>query len=100
MSKPNINSYFLSAKKLYYWDMVALWNDRVHSDLILKARDKTYQVHKVVLVSRSSRFKAMLGTKKNDVAIMDIVDVQPDVLDELLMYIYTGKFIFKFISVL
>ncbi|XP_065209116.1 speckle-type POZ protein B-like [Planococcus citri] len=63
------------------------------SDMTISVKDKNYPVHKTVLAARSSVFSAMFKSsmqesQKNHITITDI---DQDVFEEMLHYIYTGK---------
>ncbi|XP_011881721.1 PREDICTED: speckle-type POZ protein A-like [Vollenhovia emeryi] len=62
-------------------------------DVTLTVRGKEFQVHKAILVAQSPVFNVMFenemkGKKTNQV---DIDDMDPEVLEEMLRFIYTGK---------
>ncbi|XP_035210580.1 speckle-type POZ protein B-like isoform X2 [Stegodyphus dumicola] len=63
------------------------------TDLIIRVSGREFHVHKAVLAARSPVFAAMLEhdmeeKKQNKV---DIIDMDPDVMEEMLRFIYTGK---------
>ena len=63
-----------------------------HSDFVFAVGDREFKVHKNILSARSSVFKAMLSAeleeKKNN--RVEIVDVEVQVFEQLLNYIYSG----------
>ena len=68
-------------------------NIQEFSDVIIKCGDTKFECHKVFLASRSRVFKEMFNADakemiKNEVQIDDI---EPDVMGEMLYFIYLGK---------
>jgi hypothetical protein len=64
------------------------------SDVQLKCEDRTFNCHKAILKARSDVFAAMFRFKKasGDAAqSVDMNDTDPDVLDNLIQYIYGNK---------
>ncbi|XP_065209115.1 speckle-type POZ protein B-like [Planococcus citri] len=68
-------------------------NDGRFSDVTISVNGKTYDLHKAILAARSPVFSAMfsnytmLENQKNEV---EIKDIQQDIFEEMLYYIYTG----------
>ncbi|XP_065204308.1 speckle-type POZ protein B-like [Planococcus citri] len=72
--------------------------ERIHieedfSDVTISVKNKNYPVHKAILAARSSVFRAMFKSnmresQKNHITVTDI---DQDVFQEMLHYIYTGK---------
>lgn len=56
-------------------------------DVVLTCKGRIYHVHKTVLVAKSQGFKDRLENAK----IFDIKDLQPDVLNEMLMFMYNDN---------
>ncbi|XP_065220179.1 speckle-type POZ protein-like [Planococcus citri] len=74
----------------------SLLGNQEYADVILLAKGKNYSAHKVVLAARSDVFPTMFknnqhGDKKHKKIRIDVTDVDAEVMDELLRYIYTGK---------
>ncbi|XP_058809102.1 TD and POZ domain-containing protein 2-like [Phymastichus coffea] len=74
-------------------DFRALLDNPVHSDVTLKVGDVSIKAHKNILSCRSIVFQAMFNCEmtENQTGIVNIVDVSPKVMQELLCYIYTGR---------
>ncbi|KAJ8314789.1 hypothetical protein KUTeg_006939 [Tegillarca granosa] len=67
--------------------------DLIH-DVIVQADDHVWPAHKFVLLSRSDHFNKLLAevNKKetvHDTPVISIPDMHPDILEQLLTYIYT-----------
>jgi len=74
-------------------DLSGLFESQKFSDVILCVGGKEFFVHKAILAARSPVFAAMFEhemeeKKQNRV---DITDMDPEVLREMLRFIYTGK---------
>jgi speckle-type POZ protein len=63
------------------------------SDVILNIRGREFPAHKNILAARSEVFAAMLQhpMKEQSTNQIEIEDIEPDVLQELLRFIYTGR---------
>jgi len=63
-----------------------------HSDVIIKCGDKLYDCHKFILTSRSPVFKSMIESdmKEKISGEVEIKNMDHDVLEDLLKYIYSG----------
>jgi speckle-type POZ protein len=63
------------------------------SDVIFKVRGRDFPAHKSILSARSEVFAAMFQhpTKENLTNQIEIEDIEPDVFQELLRFIYTGR---------
>ncbi|KAJ8669887.1 hypothetical protein QAD02_001146 [Eretmocerus hayati] len=63
------------------------------SDLTLIVGKQEYHVHKSILSARSPVFHAMFkhDMRENQENILNIPDVEPHVMEEILRYIYAGK---------
>ena len=75
-------------------DMQQLLNSGNGSDVVMVVGNssKHFQAHKLILSARSPAFAAMFNhdTKENREGKVDIPDVQEDVFEEFLRFIYTG----------
>lgn len=74
-------------------DLEELFKSQEFSDVTIHANGREFKAHKAILAARSPMFKGMFShamkeTKYNRV---DVTDVDPDVLQEMLRFIYTGK---------
>jgi speckle-type POZ protein len=70
-----------------------LFNSLQFSDVIFKVRGRDFPAHKSILSARSEVFAAMFQhpTKENLTNQIEIEDIEPDVFQELLRFIYTGR---------
>jgi len=70
-----------------------IYNDKEFSDVMVKCGGTKFECHKVVMAASSPVFKAMLTSNmkekiKNEI---EIDDIKPEVMTELLEFIYTGR---------
>ena len=70
-----------------------LFNSMQFSDVIFKVRGRDFPAHKSILSARSEVFAAMFQhpTKENLTNQIEIEDIEPDVFQELLRFVYTGR---------
>ena len=70
-----------------------LFNNMQFSDVILNIRGREFPAHKNILATRSEVFAAMFQhpTKEQLTNQIKIEDIEPDVFQELLRFIYTGR---------
>ncbi|XP_046654672.1 speckle-type POZ protein-like [Daphnia pulicaria] len=70
-----------------------LYETMKFSDFTINVRGRQFKAHKSILATRSQYFAAMFEhpTKENLTNQVEIEDVEPDVFQEILRYIYTGK---------
>ena len=70
-------------------------NIQEFSDVIIKCGDTKFECHKVFLASRSRVFREMFNAdvteKIEETDEVQIDDIKPDVMGEMLYYIYMGK---------
>lgn len=59
------------------------------SDLTITVGDKKFNVHRAIIAARCSYFKTLFNESENKVITLD--DLEPDVFQEVLVYIYTNK---------
>jgi len=73
-------------------DVEALFLSKDHSDVLIRCGDKVYDCHKNILGSRSPVFKSMfkLNMKEKMTGDVEIKDMDHEVLEDLLKYIYSG----------
>ncbi len=66
---------------------------KLFHDMRIVVDDEIFQVHRSVLATCSSVFRAMFETNMTEKAerILTISDISPQVMSDLLEYIYTGK---------
>lgn len=74
-------------------DFAKMFDEQHFSDVMLCVNKKEFYAHKAVLMARSPVFKAMFehNLEENKQSRVDITDMEPEVLREMLRYIYTGK---------
>ena len=74
-------------------DIEDLHEEMKHSDVTFTVRGNRFEAHKNILSARSKVFAAMFDhpSKEKKTRIVDVTDIEPDVFEELLHYIYTGK---------
>jgi len=74
-------------------DLGSLFENSQFADVQLYCGGREFQCHKAILAARSQVFQAMFShdmeEKKN--CRVEVKDVEPDVMAELLRFIYTGK---------
>ena len=73
-------------------DMHSLYKNKVLTDATIKCGGKEFKVHRAVLGSQSPVFKAMLQAdmKEKQSSVIDISDITPAVMSDLVTYLYTG----------
>merc|ERR1719348_643367 len=79
-------------KKQLLHDVEMLFLSKEYSDVIISCGDKVYDCHKNILTSRSPVFKIMLEVemKEKMTGEIEIKNMDPEVLEDLLKYIYSG----------
>lgn len=70
-----------------------LFETKKFSDVTLIADNQKFQSHKVVLASQSAVFSAMFehDMKEKNSNLVEISDINPEVLQEMLRFVYSGK---------
>jgi speckle-type POZ protein len=70
-----------------------LFDGMEYSDLVINVHGREFPAHKAILVTRSEVFAAMFrhSTKENLTNRIEIEDMEPEVFQELLRFIYTGR---------
>jgi speckle-type POZ protein len=73
--------------------METLFDTMQLSDVVFNIEDRQFSAHKNILVARSEVFAAMFQhpTKESLTNQITIEDVEPEVFQELLRFIYTGR---------
>ena len=63
------------------------------SDVQIKCGDQTFDAHQVILSARSPVFRTMLQTemKERRTGLIEIKELNPNIILEVLKFIYTGK---------
>ena len=72
--------------------MKVLLEEGIFSDVTIRTSTKTFNVHRAVLASHSDVFKRMfeINMREKQEGIVTIPDIEPEVMTELLTYMYTG----------
>jgi len=70
-----------------------IYNNKEFSDVVVKCGNTKFECHQVFLATRSPVFKAMLTTNMREKINNEIQvdDIKPEVMAELLEFIYIGK---------
>jgi speckle-type POZ protein len=70
-----------------------LYENMKFSDITVNVRGRKFKAHKNILATRSTVFAAMFEhpTKENLTNQIEVEDVEPDVFNEILRFIYTGR---------
>ena len=74
-------------------DFGELFVSQRFSDLVISVHHHEFRVHKAVLVTRSPVFSAMFShqLKEEETGRIEINDIEKEVVEEMLKFIYTGK---------
>lgn len=75
-------------------DLGKLLEEGLFSDITLMVGDQRFPVHKALLASRSPVFAGMfrhIEMEESKQGVVQIKDLEPEVLKEMLKFIYTGK---------
>lgn len=74
-------------------DIEKIYFNKDHSDVIIECGEEKFECHKNILAARSPVFKAMFeaNMKEANSGTVEIDDIEPNVLSEMLHFIYTGK---------
>ena len=74
-------------------ELHGLFREKFLADVTIKCGDQEFQAHKVILASQSPVFKRMLVSDMMEGRsnLIEIPDIEPDVMRDLLAYIYTGS---------
>lgn len=78
-------------------DLEDLFKTQEFSDVTISASGKEFKAHKAILAARSPMFRGMFShdMKESKFNRVEVPDVDPDVLSEMLRFIYTGKSILE-----
>ncbi|GFY39972.1 TD and POZ domain-containing protein 1 [Trichonephila inaurata madagascariensis] len=71
-------------------DLLALYHNRIDTDLELRAETETFLVHRSILMARSPVFRDRLLDDTNT-KIIEIKDIDIDTLKRLIFFMYTDK---------
>lgn len=74
-------------------DLAQLFENQAFSDCMLMCNGREFGVHKALLAARSPVFAAMFehGMRESQSDRVDVTDVDPDVMKEMLRFMYTGN---------
>ena len=74
-------------------DLAKLFTSMANSDVIFIVDKKEFPAHKTILAARSPVFSAMFQHDMKEAALnrVDIVDIEPDIFQALLRFIYTDQ---------
>jgi len=74
-------------------DLHLLYDTKEYADIMILCGGKTFRGHKNILASRSPVFAAMFKSdmKESNAGSIEIKNMNPEVLESLLEYIYTGS---------
>jgi len=74
-------------------DLKSLMLDTKHSDVVLKCKGEKFHCHKAILGARSAVFSRMFDAdmKEATSGLVEIDDVEPDIIEAMVEYIYTGE---------
>ena len=94
VSGQSVMGSFKVPEENLFTDLGKLLDDGSFSDFALIVGDQRFPVHKAILAARSPVFAAMFGHNEMDEnknGVVQIKDLEPEVLKEMLKFIYTGK---------
>ncbi len=68
-------------------------DEGLYSDFTINAGERRFKVHKLLLATRSPVFRAMIDSamKEGSSSCVNIEDHSPEVVKEMLTYVYTGQ---------
>ena len=72
----------------------ALIDDRkakVYTDVVIKCKDKTFNVHRVIIASQSPFFKSKLERWETDDRSIDMSDLDPQIVEAIINFMYAEK---------
>lgn len=75
-------------------DFGSVLKNQLFTDIVISVGEKKYPAHKAILAGRSSVFAAMFAQNTNTIlkkGVVYINDVEEEVVEEFLRYIYSGK---------
>ena len=85
--------YNLNIHGCCHLQMAKMLTNQTLTDVTLHVKDKEFKAHKVVLAAASPVFEAMFkeGTKEHEDNYVNIEDIDSDVFDVFLRFIYSGQ---------
>jgi len=89
----NVAQFKNSSYKNLIKDLDSLFTSQEYSDVKVKCGEKEFNCHKIILSSRSPVFKTMLelDMKEKQTGRIEIKDMNLEVFEDLLKYIYTSE---------
>lgn len=93
--------YSLQGYPSYEAKLFKQYKVQKYTDLIIQCHGKLFKTHKLILLAASSAFETLLLDKNNEISsspltILPMNDISPDVLEDVLEFIYTGKVILDY----
>ncbi|XP_014215257.1 speckle-type POZ protein A-like [Copidosoma floridanum] len=85
-----IHIQFKKSKNQLFDDFKSLLDSKTCTDFNLVVKGNKFPVHRAILAARSSVFADMFNKKKAPIE-HEFVNVEPDVMKDLLKYLYTGR---------
>jgi len=87
-------AFFESSKSQMIKDLGKAFREEHSLDVTLKCGDVSFECSKFMLKARSPVFKAMFqhNTLESQTNVVKINDIEPKVLEEMLLYIHTGEY--------
>ena len=88
----NVDLMLMARQASVAEDLKKFYLSKEMSDVQIKCGDQTFDCHKVILSARSPVFNRMLLSEMKEKAsgVVDLTDTRPEVVKELLKFIYTG----------
>lgn len=79
----------------------SLWKNKTLSDITFKCEDASIRAHTLIIASGSPVLAAMFQNDygEKEERVVEIKDIKPSVLEQLLRYFYTGDINFKQVNV-
>ena len=73
-------------------DLGKAFDEKNSFDVTVNCGDASFECNKFMLTARSPVFKAMFqhDTKENQTNVVNLKDIEPRVLEEMMLYIHTG----------
>ena len=74
-------------------DMAIVFSSGYMSDITISCEERSFRCHRCVLGGRSEFFRGLFASSMRDAdsSTHTVIDVEPDVLEQLLLWIYTGE---------
>ncbi|XP_057318204.1 speckle-type POZ protein-like [Microplitis mediator] len=88
---PPITKLRLIKSKEIVDDLAALFHSKDDNDVVLVVGDKKIPAHKTLLMNQSNVFREMLCHQKNNKNEVKILDMNSDLCEKLLEFIYTNN---------